>query len=618
MTTTGEITILGKNIYDPDVSLSELRKTVGMVFQRPNPLPISIYENVLFGIRVHTPRRRLAAASRRRSWSKRPCARCTSGTTSRTGCARRPRTLTLEQQQKLCIARLLPLKPRVILMDEPCSALDAEGIERIEELLDGLREQYTIVIVTHNMAQARRASDECIFMLLGELIEHGADGTGFLQSAARSRRKCTSKDATGNRRDGAMKKFDNELAAIQKQLSEMADLARSMVYLTAAAVKDRTRDVQTEIYGCEGRLNKMQTQIDHEAIRMLTVYGPVAKDLRFVLVCTHVTSQLERMGDQVVNVIQSLADDAFRPCDAPLLPNLEKMADLVCEMVDDALDAYFSQNSEKAVITRQRDDVVDAMNDQVMKELLTDDVLRQVLSGATRYRRRRGPNPDRPLPGADRRPGDERLQGSDLHGQGRRRPPQTPQAVGHAGRGELKTGAGTTGIRRAILPAFFCGTGRCPRPRSTRPGRVDRLDFAGVRRLQMRRLFVFAFDGLVHLLTVDGHVRWRLYPQPHFVAADIHDRDYHVVANDDAFVTMSRQHQHRWLLMSLLKLTPCLPAERGASASGSFAEHRLTASIGDAKSGNHFATVRTPCFAGFAGELGDLAQGQRDFGEGEL
>lgn len=180
-----------------------------------------------------------------------------------------------------------------------------------------------------------------------------------------------------------MKKFDNELATIQKQLGEMADLARSMVYLTAAAVKDRTRDVQAEVYASEGRLNKMQTHIDHEAIRMLTVYGPVAKDLRFVLVCTHMTSQLERMGDQVVNVVQSLQMMHSEPATHPLLPNLERMADLVCEMVDDALDAYFSQNSEKAVITRQRDDVVDAMNDQVMKELLTDDVLRQILSGAS-------------------------------------------------------------------------------------------------------------------------------------------------------------------------------------------------------------------------------------------
>ena len=85
---------------------------------------------------------------------------------------RKATELTLEQQQKLCIARLLPLKPDIILMDEPCSALDANGIERIEELIAGLKERFTIVMVTHNMAQARRASDECIFMLMGEIIEH--------------------------------------------------------------------------------------------------------------------------------------------------------------------------------------------------------------------------------------------------------------------------------------------------------------------------------------------------------------------------------------------------------------------------------------------------------------
>jgi phosphate transport system ATP-binding protein len=88
--------------------------------------------------------------------------------------------LTLEQQQKLCIARLLPLKPQVILMDEPCSALDAEGTERIEALITELKERFTIVIVTHNMAQARRASDECIFMLLGKIIEHGETSQIFL------------------------------------------------------------------------------------------------------------------------------------------------------------------------------------------------------------------------------------------------------------------------------------------------------------------------------------------------------------------------------------------------------------------------------------------------------
>ncbi|MGH7492689.1 MAG: phosphate ABC transporter ATP-binding protein [bacterium] len=171
VTTTGEIKILGKNIYDPDVSLIELRKAVGMVFQRPNPLPISVYENVLFGLRIHNQRSALKKSSSDEIveqalrdvllWNDlkdKLYARATS--------------LQLEQQQKLCIARLLPLKPEVILMDEPCSALDAEATRGIEELMLELKGRYTIVIVTHNMAQARRVSNECIFMLLGELIEH--------------------------------------------------------------------------------------------------------------------------------------------------------------------------------------------------------------------------------------------------------------------------------------------------------------------------------------------------------------------------------------------------------------------------------------------------------------
>jgi phosphate transport system ATP-binding protein len=169
--TEGEIRILGKNIYDADVSLTELRKSVGMVFQRPNPLPLSVYENVVFGMRVHMERSRLAKSIMEEAveraltevglWNDLKD-RLGAGATS----------LQLEQQQKLCIARLLPLKPEVILMDEPCSALDVDGTRAIEELMWSLRGRYTILIVTHNMAQARRASEESIFMLLGELIEH--------------------------------------------------------------------------------------------------------------------------------------------------------------------------------------------------------------------------------------------------------------------------------------------------------------------------------------------------------------------------------------------------------------------------------------------------------------
>jgi phosphate transport system ATP-binding protein len=179
VTTTGEVRILGKNIYDADVSLGELRKSVGMVFQRPNPLPISIYDNVLFGIRSHT-RRRDFTRIQRDAMVETALRDVELWDEVKDKLNRKATYLTLEQQQKLCIARLLPLKPQVILMDEPCSALDAEGVERIEELVDQLREKYTIVMVTHNMGQARRVSQECIFMLLGKIIEHGDTRQVFL------------------------------------------------------------------------------------------------------------------------------------------------------------------------------------------------------------------------------------------------------------------------------------------------------------------------------------------------------------------------------------------------------------------------------------------------------
>lgn len=171
VTTKGEIVILQKNIYDPDVSLIELRKLVGMVFQRPNPLPISVYENVVFGLRIHSPRRELGRSQLDEAVEK-ALSEVGLWNDLKDRLEEKATTLQLEQQQKLCIARLLPLKPRIILMDEPCSTLDVEGTRAIEELMFSLRGRYTILIVTHNMAQARRASDECIFMLLGELIEH--------------------------------------------------------------------------------------------------------------------------------------------------------------------------------------------------------------------------------------------------------------------------------------------------------------------------------------------------------------------------------------------------------------------------------------------------------------
>jgi phosphate transport system ATP-binding protein len=175
----GAVDVLGQNIYAPEVELVQVRKQVGMVFQRPNPLPVSIRDNVLFGYRLHTSGPRPGRAelddivekSLRQVllWDK-----------VKDRLKRKATELSLEEQQKLCIARLLPVKPTVLLMDEPCSALDPRGTEAVEELIWELRGHYTILIVTHNMSQARRASEECIFMLMGKVVEHGDTGDVFV------------------------------------------------------------------------------------------------------------------------------------------------------------------------------------------------------------------------------------------------------------------------------------------------------------------------------------------------------------------------------------------------------------------------------------------------------
>jgi len=178
----GKINVFDHNIYDPAVELVQVRKQVGMVFQRPNPLPISIRDNVLFGYRLHTKGKQTSRSEQDKIvedslqqvllWDK-----------VKDRLNDRATELSLEEQQKLCIARLLPVKPGLLLMDEPCSALDPKGTEAVEELIWELRGKYTILIVTHNMAQARRASEECIFMLMGKVVEHTATDDMFVTPA---------------------------------------------------------------------------------------------------------------------------------------------------------------------------------------------------------------------------------------------------------------------------------------------------------------------------------------------------------------------------------------------------------------------------------------------------
>jgi phosphate transport system ATP-binding protein len=175
----GSINVFDHNIYDPAVELVQVRKQIGMVFQRPNPLPISIRDNVLFGYNLHSEGKR-ASPSEQEGIAEDALRQVLLWDKVKDRLDSKATELSLEEQQKLCIARLLPVKPGLLLMDEPCSALDPKGTEAVEELIWELRGKYTILIVTHNMAQARRASEECIFMLMGNVVEHTATEDMFV------------------------------------------------------------------------------------------------------------------------------------------------------------------------------------------------------------------------------------------------------------------------------------------------------------------------------------------------------------------------------------------------------------------------------------------------------
>jgi phosphate transport system ATP-binding protein len=165
----GKVLIDGQDIYRPGTDLLELRKKVGMVFQRPNPFPLSVFDNVVYGLRVHGQRDARALEERLiRSleavhlWDE-----------LKDRLDENALGLSGEQQQRLCIARLVAIEPEILLMDEPCSALDLAATANIEDLMAELKKRYTILIVTHNMQQAARVSDVTGYFLLGELVEIG-------------------------------------------------------------------------------------------------------------------------------------------------------------------------------------------------------------------------------------------------------------------------------------------------------------------------------------------------------------------------------------------------------------------------------------------------------------
>lgn len=167
--TSGEVIIDGANIYAGDSSVYDLRRKIGMVFQKPNPFPKSVFENVAFGPRIH----KTASGNALKEIVEKSLKGAALWDEVKDRLNDSAFSLSGGQQQRLCIARALAAEPKVILMDEPCSALDPAATAKIESLIRELRERYTVIIVTHNLQQAARVSDFTAFLYVGQLIEYG-------------------------------------------------------------------------------------------------------------------------------------------------------------------------------------------------------------------------------------------------------------------------------------------------------------------------------------------------------------------------------------------------------------------------------------------------------------
>ena len=299
----GEVLLDGENILSPSLDLNLLRSRVGMVFQKPTPFPMTIYDNIAFGIRLYEklPKSemdaRVESALRRGAlWNEVKDKLNASGL-----------SLSGGQQQRLCIARTVAISPEVILFDEPASALDPISTAKIEELIDELSGDYTIAIVTHNMQQAARVSRYTAFMYLGEMVEFD-ETTRCSPRRATSARRIMSPAASAEeglrawRISTRSEAYDKDLDLLERRIAEMGGLAEKMVIEAVDALASGDAALAQQVVETDPRLDALQREIEEQATLTIARRQPMANDLREIIGAIRVAGDLERVGDLAKNI----------------------------------------------------------------------------------------------------------------------------------------------------------------------------------------------------------------------------------------------------------------------------------------------------------------------------
>jgi len=366
----GRIELDGEDVNDRGIDPVVLRARVGMVFQKPNPFPKTIYENVAYGPRIHgiaSTKGELDAIvekslKRAGLWAE------VSDRLQQPGTG-----LSGGQQQRLVIARAIAVSPEVILMDEPCSALDPIATARIEELIDELRNQYCIVIVTHSMAQAARVSQRTAFSIWANWWKLA---TQAIFSPIPETAVPRTISPVGSVKDAAMnehivKSYEDELNALTAECARMGGLTEAQVADSLDAVIKRDLTLAEQVVARDERLDILQADIERKAIRLIALRQPMANDLRRTVAAMKIANNLERCGDLAKNIAKRTMVLADVEPIATLTRSIERMGRLVSGRLKDVLDAYTASNLERALQVWSRDDEVDEHYNSLFRELLT-------------------------------------------------------------------------------------------------------------------------------------------------------------------------------------------------------------------------------------------------------
>ena len=362
----GSVRVSGLDIYAPDCDVIDLRRRVGMVFQKSNPFPKSIYENVAYGLRVAGENRRwvldeaveksLKAAA---LWDE-----------VKDRIKDNALSLSGGQQQRLCIARTLAVEPEVVLMDEPCSALDPIATARVEETITDLKSDYTIIVVTHNLQQAARISTYTAFYYLWLLDRVQPDRGHVHQSPQQTDRGLRNRPLR-LREEGAMeRRFDQQLDELKQDILKMSGAVEESIEQAVRALVDRDDELVQVVLEGGKKIDDWEIGIEEACLKVFATQGPMASDLRLLACILKINEDLERINDEAVNIVQRAEVLNKLPLLKPLI-DIPRMSELAQSMVKDALDAFVRRDVDLARDVGQRDEELDLLRDQIFRELLT-------------------------------------------------------------------------------------------------------------------------------------------------------------------------------------------------------------------------------------------------------